>query len=118
LNILKDVGVVNGGWHHPFLFITNFPNCSTQYLSTPCLGKLIHEDDSNESGKSSNIVTDLIVNLYFELVLFLQTQVFRSSAPENDEGEWAFASYLLVKADDCTFNNLGMIIYNLFKSAC
>ena len=78
---------------------------ASQNLSTPRLWQPFHEDNSNKASKSTNINSNFRINFRLKSLLLLGRHVLGALALQDDKGQWALSSDLLIEANDGTLDD-------------
>ena len=117
-NELHVVDVVNGCRHSPLLLVRDLADCATKDLATSCLGELFHDDDANETRKSTNISANFTLDLLLESILLVLRHDAGSFALQDDESKRALTSDLFIVANDGAFDNFFVIVDDFFEASC
>lgn len=67
MDVLNRNRVINSGRIFILDIVRNRTDCSSQDFTRSCLGKLIHENDSDQRGKSTDISSNLGVDFFLKI---------------------------------------------------
>ena len=118
VNLLECIHVFNSRRHLVCHIVCDALDRASQNLATARLWQSVHEDDTVELGESTNILTHLLVDHFLELHKLGLAHVLRTSAFQDNVSEGALATNLVIVGDDGTFDDIGMLVDNLFEAAC
>ena len=112
----KSIWIVDCGWHLVILLIRDCSDSTSQDLTTSCLGQLLHEDDSFKPAESTNILSNLLLDIFGHLGLLVICQI--SFTLEDNVSQWDLSSHLLIESNNCALDNALVLIDDFLESTC